>query len=117
MIGDERKYLTALITLKSENNGNLSPESLQAFEKIQIDCKTSIDAMNDSKVKSYIQGIIENINRKAVSKAQVVKKWMILPNDFSVDGGEFTPTLKLKRKYVVQKYAKEIENMYSLPKY
>lgn len=117
VIGDERKYLTALITLKSENNGNLSPESLQAFEKIQIDCKTSIDAMNDSKVKSYIQGIIENINRKAVSKAQVVKKWMILPNDFSVDGGEFTPTLKLKRKYVVQKYAKEIENMYSLPKY
>jgi long-subunit acyl-CoA synthetase (AMP-forming) len=52
-----------------------------------------------------------------VSKAQVVKKWMILPNDFSVDGGEFTPTMKLKRKFVSQKYAKEIENMYSLPKY
>jgi len=117
VIGDDRKYLSALITLKTEPNGNLSPECLETFGDISIDCKTSIDAMNDSKIKSYIQGIIDNINRKAVSKAQVVKKWMILPHDFSVDGGEFTPTMKLKRKYVAQKYAKEIEKMYSLPKY
>jgi long-chain-fatty-acid--CoA ligase ACSBG len=117
VIGDDRKYLSALITLKTEPNGNLSPECLETFGDISIDCKTSIDDMNDSKIKSYIQGIIDNINRKAVSKAQVVKKWMILPHDFSVDGGEFTPTMKLKRKYVAQKYAKEIEKMYSLPKY
>lgn len=117
VIGDDRKYLTALITLKTENNGNLSPECLDVFGEISTDCKTSIDAMNDSKVKSYIQAIFDNINRKAISKAQVVKKWMILPHDFSVDGGEFTPTMKLKRKYVAQKYAKEIEKMYSLPKY
>ena len=117
VIGDERKYLTALITLKSENNGNLSPESLEEFKLNNIDCKTSIDAMNDNKVKTIIKGIIDNINKKAISKAQIVKKWMILPQDFSLDGGELTPTLKLKRKYVVQKYAKEIEKMYSLPKY
>ena len=117
IIGDDRKYLTALITLKSELNGNLYPECLEVLEQISSDCKTSIDAMNDSKVKTYIQGIIENINKKAVSRAQIVKKWMILPHDFSVDGGELTPTMKIKRKYINQKYAKEIEKMYSLPKY
>ena len=39
-------------------------------------------------------------------------KFVILPNAFSIDGGELTPTLKLKRKAVAEKYAREIESMY-----
>jgi len=41
---------------------------------------------------------------KAVSKAATIKKWKILPLDFSVKTGELTPTLKLKRSYVIKKY-------------
>ena len=47
-----------------------------------------------------------------VSRAATIKKWKILPREFSIDGGELTPTLKLKRFYVAQMYKDEIEEMY-----
>jgi long-chain acyl-CoA synthetase len=45
-----------------------------------------------------------------------IKKWRILPVDFSVEGGELTPTLKLKRDVVLKKYGGLIEQMYQEPK-
>lgn len=63
-------------------------------------------------VKKIIQEGIEAANKKAISNAQRVQKFTILNTEFSVDTGELTPTLKLKRKIINQKYEAEINSMY-----
>ena len=55
---------------------------------------------------------IQKVNRKAVSAAQKVHKFMIAPKDFSLPGGELTPTMKLKRHFVIEQYEKKINQMY-----
>jgi long-subunit acyl-CoA synthetase (AMP-forming) len=63
--------------------------------------------------------IMEGINRyndKAISRAQRIQTISILLEDFSVDNGTLTPTLKLKRKEVLKKHATLIESMYIEPK-
>ena len=48
-----------------------------------------------------------------MSKAANVRKWVLIPTDFSIAGGELTPTLKLKRKVTEKKYQKHIDEMYA----
>ena len=57
-------------------------------------------------LKKIIQQGIDVANDKAISKAQRVQRFIILDADFSVDGGELTPTLKMKRNIINQKYEK-----------
>ena len=60
---------------------------------------------------------MKSLNETAViSKAQQVRKWTIIPGDFSISAGHLTPTMKLKRKVVAKMYEKEIEEMYMVPK-
>lgn len=58
---------------------------------------------------------LKRANDKAISRAQYVQDFTILPEDFSVENGTLTATLKLKRKEVIKKYASIIENMYIKP--
>lgn len=55
---------------------------------------------------------IQRVNRRAISNAQKVHKFMIAPSDFSLAGGELTPTMKMKRHVIEEKYEKKIEQMY-----
>ena len=71
-----------------------------------------VAAEDNDEVKEAIMKSINTVNRKAVSKAQKVHKYMIAPTDFSLAGGELTPTLKMKRFYITEKYEKEIERMF-----
>eukprot|EP00090_Calanus_glacialis_P035966 TRINITY_DN61364_c0_g1_i1.p1 TRINITY_DN61364_c0_g1~~TRINITY_DN61364_c0_g1_i1.p1 ORF type:complete len:121 (+),score=32.30 TRINITY_DN61364_c0_g1_i1:56-364(+) len=64
------------------------------------------------KVKNEIDAGIERANEKAVSNVARVKKWKLIEKEFSVDGGELGPSLKLRRFHVVEMYRKEIEQMY-----
>lgn len=66
----------------------------------------------DAVISKAIQDAVDRSNARAVSRAQRVQKWSILPQDFSVAGGELGPTLKVKRHVVVQRYAKTIEAFY-----
>jgi long-chain-fatty-acid--CoA ligase ACSBG len=56
---------------------------------------------------------MEIVNEKAISRAARVQKFRILPCDFSIEGGEFTPTIKVKRKVVAEKYHDYIVQLYS----
>ncbi len=58
---------------------------------------------------------MKKANAKAISRAQHVQDFHIMPEEFTVENGLLTPTLKLKRKEVVKKYAAEIEAMYTKP--
>jgi long-chain-fatty-acid--CoA ligase ACSBG len=117
IIGDYRKYLSAFITLKTDPEGRFQKEILDELKQLGSEAINIIEAINDNKVKAYIEKCLELVNKKSVSRAQVIKKYKILTHDFSIDTGEFTPTMKLKRKFVTQKYSKEIEQMYQDPKF
>jgi len=72
--------------------------------------------MKCEKMKKIIEEGIEKANEKAISKAQRIVKYTILPHEFSIDGGQLTPTMKLKRKVINDLYKVEIESLYIDPK-
>lgn len=104
IIGDKRKYLTALLTLEeaaanrwADANG-LGGASLTELAK-------------QEKFQAYIQAQVDSINAD-LARYETVKKFVILPDDFSPETGELTPTMKVKRRIINQKYATQIESMY-----
>lgn len=103
VIGDKRKYLTALLTLNVEK---LPSEAAVAGSP----ATTVEEAMVCDKIRAYIEKQLEEVN-KNLAKVQTIKKFKIVP-EFSIEGGELTPTMKVKRKVVNQKFEQEIESLY-----
>lgn len=103
-IGDRKKYLSALITL--------DPDAIQkwAVEKGLGD-KGLEDLAADPKVRELIQAEVDERNKELASY-ETIKRFEILPHDFSIESGELTPTLKVKRKVVAEKYKEQIEALY-----
>ena len=69
-----------------------------------MELATTDEAVAEPKVSEYIKKCIEATNKKSVSRAAHIRKFKLLPDDFSIPGGELTPTLKLKRKVTEMKY-------------
>jgi len=115
MIGDRQKYNNVLITLKTEvdDKGDSTNKLTGAALKVSDASTTVEQAIKDEKWRAYIQKGLDTANRQAASNAQTVQKFIILPIDFSVSGGELTPTLKLKRNFVCEKYRTEIARLYA----
>jgi len=124
MIGDKRKYNVALITLKAKGaNGEVpGTDDLEASNTRTLTLANTSKASKISeamKDKAWIDTISEAINatnkngKVVPNNAFKIGKFMILPHNFSEEGGELTPTKKLKRAVVEQKYAKQIEHLYS----
>ena len=115
VVGDNRKYLTCLITLKCEQDMETMKMTrvLQPQARDEVECKTSDQAMHDDKTLKLIADGIGRANENAVSNAQTVKKFKIIPDDFGVETEELTPTMKVKRNVVYEKYHDLIENMYT----
>ncbi|HEX7938770.1 MAG TPA: AMP-binding protein, partial [Gemmatimonadaceae bacterium] len=104
VIGDRQRYLSVLLTLNAD--------------RVKVDAKaagsTAHDvesAAKDHKFLEWLQRQIDHVNSR-LARVQTVKKFKILVKDFSVEGGELTPTMKVKRKVVTEKYKKEIEDLY-----
>jgi long-chain acyl-CoA synthetase len=106
VVGDRQPYLSALIVL--------DPEALPELEAAaQISGLTDVaTAARNPDVKAYIERRMQEVCNAKVARYQTIKKIQILPTTFSVDGGELTPTLKVKRNIVGEKYAKEIAAFY-----
>jgi long-chain acyl-CoA synthetase len=102
--GDRRPYPVALVTV--------NPEELQKFAREQGILVTDPAALvKHPKIVERVGRTVEEKNTHLQSYAQI-KKFAVLPVDFSLDGGELTPTLKVKRKVVSQKYMNVIEELY-----
>jgi long-chain-fatty-acid--CoA ligase ACSBG len=115
MIGDRRKYNNILITLRTvpdEKTGGFGNVLQAEATKVDPNAKSVEEAQKSEKWKSYIEDGLKRANKQAVSNAQTVQKYAILPMDFSVPGGELTPTLKLKRNVVLEKYKDVVEALY-----
>ncbi len=104
VIGDRRKYMSALFTL--------DPDKLDAeIEAAGSPAKNMEEAAKCEKFKAHLQKQVEAVNA-TLARVQAIKKFVIIPEEFSTEGGELTPTMKLKRRVINEKYAKEIESMY-----
>jgi long-chain acyl-CoA synthetase len=102
VIGDRRPYLVALITL--------DPEELPAFAEqhgLQPD-----EVYKSEQMRAEVRRAVDEVN-SAVGRVEQIKKFTILPQDLSQPTGELTPTLKVKRNVVNEKYAEEIEALYA----
>ncbi|WP_230469814.1 AMP-dependent synthetase/ligase [Lujinxingia vulgaris] len=103
VIGDQRKYLSALLTL--------DPDLAPAFAK-KHDLPTDLRQLaDDPEFQAHIQGHIDRINRK-VARVETIKRFTLLPEDFDEARGELTPTRKLKRRVISERYATQIDAMY-----
>ncbi len=112
VVGDRRKYLVVLLTLKAEADGRLTRECLQQLEPLEVAAKTVKEARTDPRLRAVIEKALGEVNRRAISKAQHLIKHCILEQDFTPENGMMTPTLKLKRKEISARCSREIEAMY-----
>lgn len=103
--GDRKPFLTALLV------PNLERIIEYAREK-QIDYYDMDDLVIHEPVRKLFEQRVADINGK-LARYEGIKKFVILPRDFSIEGGELTPTLKLRRKVIYEKYKDKIEGMYN----
>ncbi|RLA99915.1 MAG: long-chain fatty acid--CoA ligase, partial [Deltaproteobacteria bacterium] len=104
VIGDNRKYLSALIVPAFE--------TLENWAKDQgIQFKDRKDLISNEKVIRLFETEIED-KTKDFARVEQIKKFKLLDSEWSQETGELTPTMKLKRRVINQKYAEEIESMY-----
>jgi long-chain acyl-CoA synthetase len=105
MVGDGRKFLAMIIAIDHEEAPawaeahGLVYEDLAAFSKLP-------------EVRAEVERAVEEANL-GVSSVEQVKKWIIVPDEWTPDSGEVTPSLKLKRKVVLDKYSEDIEGLYA----
>jgi long-chain acyl-CoA synthetase len=105
-VGDAKPFIGALIAL--------DPEAFDGWKQQHgKDADASVDDLKDDPdLVAEIDLAIKEANQ-TVSKAEAIRKFRILPVDFTIDTGELTPTLKVKRNVVAEKYAADIDKIYS----
>jgi long-chain acyl-CoA synthetase len=104
-IGDGKPYNVALITL--------DPDVAPGFAQQNGIEDSSFESLSmDPKVREEVQRGVDEANQ-SLARVEQIKKFTILPTDWEPGGDELTPTMKLKRKPISQKYAEEIEALYS----
>jgi long-chain acyl-CoA synthetase len=103
VVGDNRPFIACLITL--------DPEGLEFWKK-QHGREPDADLSNDPELMADIQAAVDEAN-KAVSRAESIRKFRILSEDFTEISGYLTPSLKVRRNLVLRDYADEIEALYA----
>jgi long-chain acyl-CoA synthetase len=103
--GDRRPYLTALITLDPEEIATYATEH-------DLGTTDAAELSKRPEIRELVQKTMDAVNSK-VARVEQVKKFTILPHDLTQETGELTPTLKVKRNIVYDKYAREFDELYS----
>ncbi|HNU75075.1 MAG TPA: hypothetical protein PKM95_09525 [Deltaproteobacteria bacterium] len=104
VIGDNRKYLSALIVPSFENLEKWANEQGISFSSHK-------DLISNDKVASLFEKEIEE-NMKDFARVEQIRKFTLLDTPWAQETGELTPTLKLKRRVINKKYARVIDAMY-----
>ncbi|KAM7048406.1 long-chain-fatty-acid--CoA ligase ACSBG1 isoform 3-T5 [Molossus nigricans] len=121
LIGDQRKFLSMLLTLKctldpdtSDPTDNLTEQAVEFCRRVGSRASTVSEIVGgkDESVYQAIEEGIQRVNRDAAARPYHIQKWAILERDFSISGGELGPTMKLKRPTVLEKYKDIIESFY-----
>jgi len=104
VVGDAQPFIAALVTLDADAIGPWK-------EARDLQDASGVELASNPALISEVQAAIDYAN-KAVSKAEAIKTFRILDEDLSIEGGELTPTLKVKRSVVASKYARVIDEIY-----
>jgi len=106
VVGDAQPFIAALVTL--------DPEAIPAWLKQQGRAEDTpiADLVNDEVLLAEIQGAVDGAN-KAVSNAEAIKKFTVLPIDWTEEDGQMTPSMKLKRNVVMKDHEAEIFALYN----
>ncbi|HJC59469.1 MAG TPA: long-chain fatty acid--CoA ligase [Candidatus Dietzia intestinigallinarum] len=104
VVGDNRSYIAALVTIDQE--------TFPGWADKHGKTGSVADLIQDGDLVGAVQDAVDRANR-SVSRAESIRKFKILAAEFSVEGGELTPTLKLKRNVVHDRFADDIENLYA----
>jgi long-chain acyl-CoA synthetase len=104
-VGDRRPYVTALIVL--------DPDATRAWAAARGLAGMSMSELaRHPDVLAEVQRGVDTANA-SVSQAEHVRRFRILPVEWTSESGELTPTLKLKRRVIYERYAKEIQDLYT----
>jgi len=104
VIGDERKFVSALIVPNYSNLENYAREHHLPYKDIE-------DLMANPSIYDFIQSRIEVLQGEFTSYERI-KRFTLLPKPFTMENGELTNTLKLKRKVILERYKDLIDKMY-----
>jgi len=104
IVGAEQKFVGALIVPSIPN--------LREWMRLKnIPFVTNEDAINNPEVLSLYKELVDSFN-KFFNNVEQVKKFELLPNEWTIESGELTPTLKLKRKVIMEKYKNSYDRIY-----
>ncbi|MDQ4148745.1 MAG: long-chain fatty acid--CoA ligase, partial [Actinomycetota bacterium] len=104
IIGDGRPFVSALLTLDAD--------AVTAWAKERgVEFGDVADLSADTTVLKAIEAEVERVN-ESLARAEQIKRWTVLPHDFTQDAEEITPTLKVRRKTITERYGDVIESMY-----
>ncbi|MET7366266.1 AMP-dependent synthetase/ligase [Streptomyces sp. NPDC005566] len=104
VVGDNRPFVTALITLE--------PDGLAHWRRMRKKVDVPIrDLVDDEELRAALQRAVDEANR-LVSRAESIRKFTVLPGDFTEESGHLTPSLKLKRDAITRDFDAEIEDLY-----
>jgi long-chain acyl-CoA synthetase len=105
VVGDRRPYLVALVTLDAEEVARLGAEDPRVGSEPEA-------WPGSERLRATITEHIDRVNTR-LARVEQVKRFAILPQDLSQEAGELTPTLKVKRNVVVERYADVVERLYA----
>jgi long-chain acyl-CoA synthetase len=103
VVGDGQPFIATLVTI--------DPESFPTWAKAHGKSGSIPDLVDDPDLRAEIEAAVDDAN-KAVSKAESIRKFRILPGDWTEEGGQLTPSLKLKRNVVTRECREEIAALY-----
>ena len=105
VFGDLKPYLVAVLTVDADAVTEFAREEKISYQTLE-------ELVQNPKVKELYGNRIKELN-KNYPPYKTIKYFAVIANDFSIDGGELTPTLKLKRKVILDKYKDLIEDLYA----
>jgi len=104
VVGDQKPFIACLVTIDAE--------ALSPWAKAKGKAADVGDLVDDPDLRAEVQAAVDDAN-KAVSKAEAIRKFTILPVDWTEEGGQMTPSLKLKRAVVMKENVGEVDALYS----
>jgi len=105
VFGNERNYCAALITLDEEGLGGWAQEN-------GMGGTSYADLVGSDKVRDLVQGYVDELNGR-LNRWETIKKWELLDHDLSIERGELTPSLKVKRAVVAEQNKHLLDAFYS----
>ncbi|MBE0648931.1 MAG: long-chain fatty acid--CoA ligase [Bacteroidales bacterium] len=109
VLGEDRKYTAALIVPSFDH--------LKSWCRIKhIPYTSNKEAVTDKNILHRMNEEVNRINRE-LGQTEKIKKFRLLPDEWTIESGELSPTMKLRRKFILEKYYNEIEETYRSPEY